>query len=82
MMQQSWWESFFSLLPDSAREYGWAILAAVALVVLLLVWAVVDRLILRPLFGRRSGPVSGEEHLRVDVTRLPAAAPSASLRGP
>src|SRR5262245_43256456 len=80
MMQQSWWESLFNLLPDSARDYGWAILAATAAVLLLLLWAIFDRLILRPLFGRRSGPVPGEEHLRVDVTRLPAVAPPNSSR--
>ena len=71
MAPQSWWESFFNLLPDSAREYGWAIVAVSAVVLLLLLWAIFDRLILRPLFGRRPAPVPGEEHLHVDVTRLP-----------
>jgi hypothetical protein len=80
MAPQSWWESFFNLLPDSAREYGWAIVAVSAVVLLLLLWAIFDRLILRPLFGRRSAPLPGEEHLRVDVTRLPTVTPPTSSR--
>jgi hypothetical protein len=79
-VQRSWWEALFDRFPDSTREYGWLILAAVALVVLLLLWAVLDRLILRPLFGRRTKPLPGEEHLRVDVERLPLEAPAASAR--
>jgi hypothetical protein len=80
MMQQSWWEALFNQLPEPAREYGWAILAAAVVVLLLLLWAIFDRLILRPLFGRRSRPVEGEEHLREDVTRLPTVAPASSSR--
>jgi hypothetical protein len=79
-VQRPWWESLFQHLPEPAREYGWLIVAAVAAIVLLMFWALFDRLILRPLFGRRSRHLSGEEHLRVDVTRLPAATPAKSSR--
>lgn len=74
-VRQSWWESLFQQLPEPAREYGWVILAAVGVILLLLLWAIFDRLILRTLFGRRSQPVVGEEHLRVDVTKLPTVPP-------
>src|SRR5262245_29440595 len=80
MEVRSWWESLFQQLPEPAREYGWVIVAAAALVLLLLLWAIFDRLILRPLFGRRSEPVPGEEHLRVDVEKLPASVPASSSR--
>jgi hypothetical protein len=80
MVQRSWWEQLFEQFPEPTREYGWLIVAAVAIVALLLLWAICDRLILRPLFGRRTRPLPGEEHLRVDVEKLPAATPAASAR--
>ena len=79
-VQRTWWESLFDQLPEPAREYGWVILVAVGAIALLLLWAAFDRLILRPLFGRRNRPVPGEEHLRVDLARLPAATAAAPRR--
>jgi hypothetical protein len=58
-------------LPESVRDYWWAFALAIAAVVLLLLWALFERVVLRPLFGRRAGSLPGEEYLRVDVATLP-----------
>ena len=72
--QRSWWQPLIDQLPEPVRDYWWAIALAGAAVAALLVWAVFERLVLRPLFRRRARALPGEEHLRVDVGRLPRAA--------
>jgi hypothetical protein len=74
---RSWWQPWIDQLPEPAREYWWAIALVAGLVAVLVLWAIIERLLLRPLFRRRGKPLPGEEHLRVDLGRLPPAPPAA-----
>src|SRR5262245_44502200 len=66
-----WWQPAIDILPEPAREYWWAFAVALGVAAVLLAWALLERLVLRPLFGRRGRPVPGAEHWRVDVAALP-----------
>lgn len=64
-------QPYIDLLPDALRAWWWALALAAIAALGLVAWAVAERLILRPLFRRKTQRSSSEEHLRVDLSQLP-----------